>query len=593
MCAYDVQRAYMPTSFLLAGFPLHATAMAVGTDGRLLATAALSLRAGSSSPGARPAGADACTMRSVLVLHDTLSLQPVLQVQLACSGRVAAVHLTPDGRHVLALTSDGRLLGYSCADGATVLDVPRCLPSPCLAAALDATGAFLVAGTAGGQLKVFALHALHQLPVSHGIASTGEGPPPAPAIIRSLPCQELCAGGSAVMAAAFLSGHQLVTTGAAGEVCCWSFLGDPCGGYAAGGSAASNAATTTGTLVVVPSMGQRPGSAGRLVQRRQHSATTSAAAGSEAPRPMFSLTADCTSRSAPAAADQREQRRQEQQVPHGPAAAGSPTPRPLPPALQHRLPPRPPSAPPALLKRPQAGASEAAGSGQRQSASLPGTPQRRSSKNAPFWERKPPPLEASLLITATPGERCTEVVRRESRLRITSPRKGGSSGRQQPRSAEWVDGEVEGDRVPAYRPQQQLRLLPPVAAVQRVCGFTSGAGYAWLPAPEGEPQRLLYAAGNVLLAEEFGAAGRQTHLARLPRDITAAAATAAGGLAAAAVQPAGGKGSTADVHLLQLGRGEGGTAVQTVLTHHSYAVQVRGWEGWSACRVKSTCSEVC
>jgi hypothetical protein len=159
------------------------------------------------------------------------------------------------------------------------------------------------------------------------------------------------------------------------------------------------------------------------------------------------------------------------------------------------------------------------------------------------------------------------VVRQERRLRVTSPEKGSKRGQ---RTAEWADAEVAADRVPAYRPSHQLELLPPAAAVRRVCGFSAAAGFGWLP-PEQQGERdLLCAAGNVLLAEGLES-GAQRRLSRLPRDVTALAATTDGRLAAVAVQPAAAAGSTADIHLVAL---SGAAEPGAVLSHHSFAVQV-------------------
>ncbi|KAL4458496.1 hypothetical protein ABPG75_013361 [Micractinium tetrahymenae] len=600
VCAYDAQRCYMPTTFVLAGFPLHATAMAVSADGRLLAVAALSLRPGSAGPGGRrppsPAGGkrgentSASMAQAVIVLHSTLSMQLLLQLPVEGGSRVAQVQLLPDGRHVLALTDSGRLLGYRSSDGALVLDVPRCLGSPCLTSALDPSGSFLLAGTASGQLKVWGLASLHRLAVEESSCIDGDGQPQeqqatAPDVIRSLPCQERAApAGSSVLGAAFLDPRRLLTVGSAGEVCCWSLCGEP---WSPCSARQPGDVSTAGALVVrMPAGNTAAGaSAGQPLGRLQPPPAHQQAVSS----PLDRLRAACSSRrpaTSPgqAATASVDAHSKEQQVPHQLLAmvAGSrpasPAPRPLPAVLQTHLPPRPPSAPPELPRHPgPPSALITAAADRLQSASLPSTPQRARRKQLPIWERYKKVPEASLVVTATPNQRCTKVVRQERQLRISSPAKKGGSGSGastggkrdlEQRSAEWVDAEVEGDRVPAYRPSQQLQLLPPSATVQRVVGFKAAAGFCWLPAG---PQQLLYAAGNVLVAEEMSSA-EQRHLARLPRDVSALAATADGRLVAAAVRPAAAGGSTADIHLVQLQGGAPGPELP-VLCHHSFAVQ--------------------
>lgn len=603
MCAYDVQRSYMPTTFVLAGFPLHGTAMAVSADGKLLAVAALSMlpsspdscRAGRpASPLAHNGRSSATAPQPAIVLHSTLGMQPVLQLPVPGSSCVVQLQVLPDSRHILALTEDGRLLGFSCSDGSQVLDVPRCMPRPCMASALDPSGTFLVAGAAGGQLKVLGLHPLHHLALGPHSFSPGQAlgqADPTTCIIRSLPCQELSApAGSAVLGAAFLGSRQLLTVGSAGEVCCWAFHGEPCNSCAA--SAAPVDASTAGTLVVVKqSQTQEPAGSHPCQQPLQQ---LQPAAGQKATRPIIALTADCTSSGhaqaatllascqPAAAAPASEQTGQEQQKPgrrqqlqEAVCSSDSPAPRPLPAALR-QLPVRPPSAP-AVPRQQDAAVGCRPARGPQQSASLPATPLRGPGKVPPFWERQAQPPEASLLITATPGKRCTQVVRQGKHLQVSLPStKGclsGSTGTQL-RSAEWVESEVAGDRVPAYRPDQQLQLLPPSATVRRVHGFSAAAGFHWLPAgAQHAEQPLLCAGGNILLREDL-ASTQQHHVARLPREVTALAATADGRLAAAAVAPAVAEGSTADIHLV--GLQEEPAAELAVLSHHSFAVQVGG-----------------
>jgi hypothetical protein len=164
------------------------------------------------------------------------------------------------------------------------------------------------------------------------------------------------------------------------------------------------------------------------------------------------------------------------------------------------------------------------------------------------------------------------VVRQQKQLRVTSPYKipGLSAAMQPQRSAAWVDAEVAGDRVPPYHPSQQLRLLPPSATVRHVHGFDAGAGFCFVQPTESlgqQQQQLVYAAGNILLVRTQS--GEQRHLARLPRNISALAVH--GSLAAVAVEPVCGDGSTAEVHLVDICSG----VVRAVLSHHSYTVQVR------------------
>lgn len=613
VCAYAAQRSYTPTTFVLAGFPLHATAMAVSANGKQLAVAALLLRPGSTGPPARqpagPAGskqsipAPASMARPVIVLRSTLSMQPQLQVPVEGGSRVSQVQILPDGRHVLALTDSGRLLGFSCFDGRCVLDVPRCMGSPGLASALDPTGSFLVVGAAGGQLKVWGLQALLSV-VDALSGGDHEECAEAAAVVRSLPCHELAApAGSLVQGLAFLNSRSLLTVGSAGEVCCWTFCREPCGPLAAGGQAGD--VSTDGALrVQLPARSAADRSARHTVHSLQPLA---------ARKPPSALPVDClpaavgsqrpataAARTYPAAGRLLSK---EQQQPAFKALSvtassrpASPAPRPLPKALQTCLPRRPPSAPPALPPQPDSPTAAIAAAADRlQSTSLPSNPQRGRRRHVPIWERYSKVPEASLVVTATPGKRCSKVVRQQRQLRVTSPAK--QEGRSGPchagkkgepaaqRSAQWVDAEVESDRVPAYRPSQQLQLLPPSATVQRVLGFEAAASFCWLPG--GSRQELLYAAGNVLLAEDTTAV-QQRNLARLPRDVSALAATLDGRLAAVAVRPAAAEGSTADIYLVHL-QGGANRAEPPVLCHHSHAVQARADRGTSVCECTAQC----
>lgn len=549
MCTYDSQRAYLPGTYLLSGFPLHATALAATEGGPLLAVAALSLAPG-SSPAAAAVGTAA---RPVVVLFNALTLQPVRQLEVAGTSPVSHLQLLPDARLVLAATADGGLRGYRCADGGLVLDVPRCLPRPCLTTALDPSATLLVAGGSGGRLTVLGLHALR---------AAADEPGGVTELLSSLPSQELaCPAGGPIQGAAFLpGGSQLLTVGASGEVCSWEVQAETWASRTPAGQPVDAAAAT---LVFRQAAEQPTAESGEPEQLR-------AAANATA---VGQASSSGVAAAAQAAAPEIE-----------PAALESPpAPRPLPAVLQQGLRPRPPSAPPVLPLQ----AAPAPRSNRPLSASLPSTPLRGGAKRAPpIWDRERQPKEASLQVTCAGGERSAQVVRAERRLVVTSPRKepGGKHAAQ--RSAAWVDTEVPGDRVPSLRPQHQLRLLPPAAAVQRVHGFDAAAGFCWLPplgaaseaAAAGAPpeqQQLAYVAGNVLVLEGL-AASEQRHLARLPRDISALAASAAAGLAAAAVLPAGepegsgcsGCGGSADVHLLDLETGE----VLGVLGHHSYAV---------------------
>ena len=517
VCAYNAERAYMPTTFLLSGFPLHATAMAASQDGQLLATAALCMTAnsqrassgsgsgsgsGSQSRGPGPGG----MAQPVLILHSTLTMQPVMQVAVA--GRSPITHLRlHDDRNVLAATANGRLLAYSRDDGSVVLDVLRCLPMPCSALALDPTGTLLVASGGAGQLKVLGLHQLLQAaPSKQG----GAAP------IGSLPSQDLrTPSGCAVLGAAFAAGgRQLLTVGGGGEVCCWDFLGYPC---AAAG----------------------------------HKPERSSAAAIVVQQPALD-----SSTTAPVSAPE--------------AAAETLAPWPLPAALQQCTAPRPRSARPVVPQRSRSPAARPSPCKQPQA----GQPA-RSSRDVPFSERTQQP-EASLLITAEGGQRCAQVVRQQRRLVVTSPCKtaaGRIAGIQPQRTAAWVDGEVAEDRIPPFHPAQQLQLLPHAAAVRHVHGFSAPAGFAWLATVGEEPspgcQRcLLYAAGNVVCRKP----GQQhpRAVARLPRDITALAVSPDGQLVAAASAPAE-AGGTADIYLLQAESGE----VRAVLSHPATAVTVR------------------
>lgn len=606
VCAYDAQRCYMPTTFVLTGFPLHASGMSVSADGQLLAVAALSLRPGSTGPPARgpvspakgKAGASAAASLAlpVIVLHSTLSMQPLLQVPAEGGSRLSQVQLLPDGRHVLALTDSGRLLGYSCSQGSLVLDAPACLGSPALAWALDPTASFLAAGTASGQLKVWGLQALHSLGPTVGAPNDGGGNGQsqeqhavAPAVIRSLPCQELDGpAGSRVQGVAFLDSQRLLTAGSAGEVCCWSFHGEPAIASSAGWQPVD--VSTSRILVVQPREGGT--AACRVASHPAHGVQAPAAGQHAAASLIDRLRAARSSQQLATPAGEAENQEPAYTTPAMPAPSRptSPASRSLPAALQACLPQqRPPSAPAALHRQQDLPAAIIVAAADRlQSASLPATQQRGRRKQLPIWERYKKVPEASLVVTATPGERCAKVVRQERRLRVSSPAKQGGRGgpgglgcpgtKRQPaeqRTAEWVDAEAEDDRVPAYRPSQQLQLLPPSATVQRVMGFEAAASFCWLPEGplQASGQELLYAAGNVLVAEDMGSV-RQRHLARLPRDVSALAATADGRLAAAAVHPATAEGSSADIHLVQL-QGERPGAELPVLCHHSRAVQVR------------------
>ncbi len=598
VAAYDAQRAYLPTAYLVAGFPLHASCMAVSTDGRLLAVAALSMTASTAQPSSgrkTDAGvAAAARAQPVLVLFDTLTLQPMLQIAVAGSSPVVQVQLL-DSHHVLAATADGRLRGYSCSQGSLVVDVPRCLPGPPLCSALDPAGNFLVAGAAAGKLAVLGLHALGAMAAAAGDDPAnsrrqgGDSTQQQPlgsmdGIITALPTQDVTAPpGTAVLGAVFAhAGRQLLTVGEGGEVCCWAFDGVACAAHTAGSRSPDASQTAVATQP------QHAGHSSGSEQAAEPAAPAEVPDGGARPalRPVFNLVADGTAAAAEA-------------PPCPPAGAGAAceAPRALPAAIRCRLRPRPPSAP-LQLEFPAATApaldAGTAARPQRTSTSLPATPLGRQSSGrraAPFWERQGQPPEASLLISTAGGKRCAQVVRGEHRLVVTSPSKaaaaGGKGGQQ--RSAAWVAGEVAADRIPPYRPEQQLQLQPPAAAVRHLHGFEAAAGFEWMTAAEDEParrrqpgapqrQQFLFAAGNVLVAEDLAAAvgpqagpqARQRHVARLPGRITALALSPASCLAAAAVEPVPGGGS-ADIHLVDVEAGE----VVDVLPHHSYAVTVR------------------
>ena len=126
VCVYDCERSYLPTTFILAGFPLHATAMAASQDGKLLAVAALAeCSPGGASAGSGGRGRPATTGCSsggsssasgpeqpAIILYNLVTMQPLLQLPVAGHSRVAQLQLLPDSRHVLAVTAAGRLLAY-------------------------------------------------------------------------------------------------------------------------------------------------------------------------------------------------------------------------------------------------------------------------------------------------------------------------------------------------------------------------------------------------------------------------------------------------------------------------------------------------
>lgn len=590
----------MPTSYLLAGLPLHATAMAASQDGRLLAVAALSMAGGAQRLATGSSSSAGASMaRPVIVLHDMLTMQATLELLVGGSSPVTHLQLMPDARVVLAAAADGRLRGYRCADGGLVLDVPRCLPTPCLAAALDPSGTFLVVGSSGGRLKVLGLHPLHALAASEQQSATAEAPiaegslgsPAATgAVISSLPFQELGAPAvSSILGAAFLSGgRQLLTVGDGGEVCCWALHAEP---RKASMARAEPADATAATFVIRP--GQPAAGGGPLAAELASAAATHAAADRLPIRPVFNLCADCTA-SEPAAPRAQCMSASAAAVPRQPPAAATdtpsslespPAPRQLPAVLQQVMRPRPTSAPTVLPR----GSNPPAAGGRQPSASVTVTPLRGGAKATPFYERREQP-EASLVVTNAGGQRSAQVVRQEGRLQVTSPGKEPSCKAQQQRTAAWADCEVLGDRIPSYHPEQALHLLPPAAAVQRVHGFDAGASFRWVAAEavekkqvaaaaQQQQEQLLFAAGNVVVCEGL-AAGQQRHLARLPRAISALAVSTAGGLVAAAVQPASGGSSgsgsgLADIHVLDVSSGES----LGVLTHHSYAVNALEFSG--------------
>lgn len=584
----------MPTAYLVAGFPLHASCMAVSTDGRLLAAAALSMATNTMQPASSSKGsassAAATRAQPVIALFDTLTLQPLLHVPVPGSSPVVQVQLLPDARHVLAATADGRLRGFSCSSGGLVLDVPRCLPGPALCSALDPSGNFLVAGTAGGRLTVLGLHAL--------AAAAGDASPAgerqdgaeqlsirsstSSSLITALPAQDVTfATGAGVLGAAFAAAsRQLLTVGEAGEVCCWAFDGAACRAP----MASSRSLDATGAAVA--GQPQQPAGGSGSQQAAEPAAPANAPGSGDRP-PVWPVLQPAAGSSAAA----------EAQCTTALAQASAEAPRAVPAAIRCRLRPRPPSAPLDRTVMAQAPMAGTAARQQQSSTSLPATPMgRRSSsrREPPFWVRQGQPPEASLLISTAGGKRCAQVVRGERRLVVTSPRAAGAGGGKagQQRSAAWVDGEVAADRIPPYRPEQQLQLLPPTAAVQHIHGFEAAAGFHHVHAA-GEParcsqsstpqhQQFLFAAGNVVVAEdlaaEAGQQAQQRHLARLPGRITALALSSDSRLAAAAVEPVPGGGS-ADIHLMDAEAGE----VLAVLSHHSYTVTVRtgGGQAWA------------
>ena len=583
VCVYDAQRSYLPIAYLLPGpscpLKLHATAMAVSQDGRLVAVASTSCAASASAGGGpHSSGSGAATAAPLaLSLFDATTLQLLVRQPLAGRSRVVQLQLLPDARHCLALTANGRLLGYRCCMGDSgspggalvlVLDIPRCLDGPCSAAALDPSGTFLVAAAAAsGQLKVWGLHQLLHQPRSTCCSDAADAPP---SVIATLPCQQLATPpGSAVLGAAFLGSGQLLTAGRQGEVCSWAFRGQTCGAPAAVAAVGREPvdASTGSTLLV-----RQPLAATSLNPSVCSMAAGCRAAGCRAVHSAF------TSGGVVAMELLQQQRRQRQGIAASnpcsrpaPCAEEDPVPRALPKALAAC---RPPSAPPSPAW------ASAAASLQPRSRPATATPARPRTAGTQRWSPQPwVPPEATLLITATGSHRDAKTVRHQTQLHITAASRRGR------RTAAWVTVEEAGDRIPRYRPEHQIALAPPEAAVLRVLGFEAGAGFCRLPAADGSgggngggsQGQLVYAAGNVVVEEalplscsaggssgEGVAEGRQQHLARLPSRITALAVTADGQLLAAAAgclgEAAGGanitsSSSTSGIYLIRVDTG--------------------------------------
>lgn len=559
LCAYDATRAYQPIQFVQAGFPLHATAMAVSQDGKLLAVASLAADSGATAAaGARGRGRPATACRGagqaegqpVVTLFRLAGMQQVLQAAVPGHSRVRSLHLLPGGLAVLALTADGRLLALSCADGTVALCLHQCLAGECTASALDPSGTLLAAATSAGLLKFWGLGPLLQRMATSGTAPSGQDP------ISSLACQEISTpGGSPVLDAVFAEGSdglRLLTAGQGADVCCWSVHGHPAKARLPCGAASTPVATSAAALAAAAGQASQ-------AQRPVVSIVTAEVHGSRQSPALARLSPPGLSRPVLTPWHDRVGRTHEQ--------AGCPSPRPLPAALQ-ALAARPPSAPTCL----QGPSLASPASRQRPTASLPPSPPcASSSRAAPVGDRAVQQPLGSLIITATHSDRCAQEVRLRRQLRISSPCKAsrlGPGSRKPSRTAVWVEEERAEDRIPPHGPQQHLRLTPPMLRSAHLHGFDAAAGFCLQQ--EGsetadQRQQLLYSAGNVVL--QRGPEGVQRQLARMPRRVTALSAH--GGLVAAAVAPMPGEGR-ADVCLVRLGS----EVPPELLSHHSFAVEV-------------------
>lgn len=457
VCVYDARRKYLPLRYLPLGAGLAATCIAVSQDGR---TIAVGVQAASSKQAA-------------VILFNAASMDPKLQFPLPSTSNdtthtAAAVqlHFLPDAGHILSITGDGHLLCHSCSDGGMLLCMPGLHGGHCTASALDKSGSFLLTGGTDRLMKVWSLHALHTLQQQHecGSASAeaevadarGAGSLGCP-VIKSLPSQTVVGHPGAVLSMAFLgssssggggsSAREVVSVGAQGELCFWSFFGQPCNAYPAG-----PCDTTTSTVVVAP-----PLTAGQV------GSMPAETAGSPLPQEL---------------------------APPGTTLLNDGSPPQL---TRHSS---SPSAP--CLNG--CAASQGCDCADSQAIGSPGaggaTPCR-----PPFWEQQEQPC--TLQVTAGHKARTAQLVPLQQKLVISSQGPGGSRGsrarEQTTRSAQWAWEEEPGARVPAYHPEDQLQLMPPTAAVQHVYGFSAAAGFGW----DGGQQCVALAAGNVLVLDDL------------------------------------------------------------------------------------------
>lgn len=544
--AYDAARAHVPAKLLCAGAPLRATCMAICADGRALVLAAAAPLSGSVSRK------DGRAREQAIQLYSTAALELLAQLPVhGPAGAVTHLALLPgrQRRVVLAATADGRLQGYSSASGQLVLDVARAHRGGCQAVAVDDSGTFLATASSSGGIRVWGLHALHQLPPEGGSADADAKASPlaGPAgVLRSLPCQLLTGHPGAVRGLAFVAGGlQLVSTGTQGVVCSWCFHGKPCN---ADTSAPDNLTSVVVLASSVP------------LDQQQHQLTEHGSSEERQERltcPTFNLTADCRAAATLGAPPTDQAASTAFFPPH----LASSSPRTLPAALQPGSHQRPPSAPAVLVEPSQ---THAAGTRMRPSSSLPTSPQRahETRKEQPLGSSIQDKQQRMVITTDCKGERQVQGVRQERALVISSP----SAGKQ--RSVHWEARDVPANVVPAYRPSSQPQLLPPHAALGHVLGFTATAGFEWWHSS----RSVVLAAGSMMLMERLGHDGRQGWqqqlVAQLPGPVTAMASAPDGTLLASAIAPSCSGGGSSDILLH-----EPCGAHCATLRFHSYAVQ--------------------